>query len=710
MKSFKITLTLLLISTSLLRAEEGMWMPSILGKYTYKEMKKAGFKLSKKDIYDINNISLKDAILGLASSSNPTSFFGSASFISETGLVLTNHHLGMSYIQEYSTTENNFLKDGFLARSLHDELKANGLSLSRLVKIVDITKEITNGFEKLDGREQDKLLNERAKAIASRFDEGGKYTAKVKSYFSGNQYFIEVYEVFNQVKIVAIPPMDIAEFGGNQDNWQWPRQSAEFAVLRVYNELTNLPHKPVKHLNISTKGVKEGDFTMVYGFPGSTKLFLTSDAIDQLAKVSNYHAAKVRRAKIEIMEEAMNKSEALWLKYSDVHAKSSNHLLRWEAEMEGIENLGLVEQKKKFEKELAEKLKKKDRLAFDTTLAGIKQLVEKLEEYEKVNAYVMEAGIEGAELTSFIAMFDKLGALSTRYKHRVKQADLDKETRRLKHFAKKFFDNFDFETEKKILTELVKLYDQNLPDNYKTKAVKEGLAICNKNYTQYIDSVFSNSVFASQESISLFLDNFTKEDGPKLESDPAFQLCLGFYLVNRDKVYNQRAMLRNVYANYHKEYVRIISENADDKTFPDANRSLRISYGKVKGFTKDGKAYGHQTNLAGLLEKHNTGNRYYKLPEDFVRLVKESANPEKTAVCFINDTHTTGGNSGSAVLNAYGELIGLGFDRVNHGLVSDFQFHPSYSRNIAVDINYVIYILKNYMKSDELIKELSLGL
>ncbi|MFO7978497.1 MAG: S46 family peptidase, partial [Bacteroidales bacterium] len=340
-------------------------------------------------------------------------------------------------------------------------------------------------------------------------------------------------------------------------------------------------------------------------------------------------------------------------------------------------------------------------------LNAITMIVEHLDTLEQATAYIMEAGIQGAEITSFVAMFDRLGAMATRYSDRITQEELEVEANRLRHRTLNFFEEFDFTLEKEILTALVKLYDQNVTDHYKTKAVKDALEKYNHDHSAYIDAIFAQSIFGSQQNILHFLEHFTQQDGARLEQDPVFQLCLGFFLVNRDRVNPRRSELRKQYAEYHKEYVRIISQHADEKMFPDANRSLRLSFGTVKGFEYDGKEYLPHTNLQQVLEKHNTGDVYYQLPDDFVQLIRNTEDADQIPVCLINDSHTTGGSSGSPLLNARGELVGIGFDRVNHGLVSDFEYFPQYSRNISVDIRYVLFILEHYMEAGPLMQEIS---
>ena len=706
----KLHLTIILFFTGIffLHADEGMWMPSELDAVTLENMRKAGLMLPESELYHEDQPSIHDAVLGMGPTDNPVSFFGSAAFIGEGGLILTNHHLALRFIQQHSSADNNYIRDGFLAESKEDELQAEGLSVSRMVRIEDVTDVITAGFDTIPARQHNNVMNERGRELAEEHGEDGKYFVNIRSFFSGNQYFMEVYRVYNDVRLVAVPPMEIGKFGGNRDNWQWPRQSADFALLRVYHEELDMPVYPQKHLSVSAEGVDEGDFAMLFGFPGTTMQFLTSAAVRQMADVTHYHSINIRGEKVEIMEEAMAADEDIWVKYTDLHASASNHLLRWRGEREGIHNLGLVERKKEFERSFPEGLNEEDAASYRETLEAIKGIVAELDTLEMIQAHIMEAGIGGAEFTGFVALFDRLGAMATRYAEagRVEEGDLQREAFRIRGLTAEFFENHDLELEKQILAAMVRHYDNNIPDSYKTRAVRERLAEYD-DHEKYISDIFEESIFQSEESIYEFLDNFSVEDGERLEQDPVFQLNLGFYFVNRDLVFPERQQLRNQYGDYHKEYVRLISENSNNPVFPDANSSLRLSFGTARGYEINGEEYTHRTYLSEILDKHHSGIADYDLPEDFVSLLEQTENAETIPSCFINDSHTTGGSSGSPVLDAHGNLVGIGFDRSSHGVVSDFEYFPDYSRNIAVDINYVLFVLEEYMEADHLLEEIS---
>lgn len=717
MLRLKLLFICLVLSVASVKADEGMWIPALLKKYNIKDMKKAGFKLSAEDVYDINKICLKDAIVGLGSKSNPTTFTGSGSFISEKGLVLTNHHTVVSYLHKHSSEENNYLRDGFYAQNKEAELPAKGLTLSRLIRMEDVTDQLKEGTEKLSAQEASRLMNTRGKKLVKSVKTDATITANIKAYFGGSQLFLQVYEVYRDVRIVAMPPLKLGKFGGESDNWKWPRQSADFGILRVYgnsnNEslkysITNQPITPVNHLELSLKGYEEDDFAMVYGFPGGTKQYLTARAIQQVAEVKNYHGIKIRDAKMEVITNAMNSSEELWLKYSDYMAKTSNSLLRWKAESRGIEKLNLVKVKQEEEKEFTNWVNssKELKLKYADIIPGIASCVERLDTIEKLNVYVLEAGIKGSNFTSFAGTFDMLNAICSR--KNVNEKRLNKELRKLRVGVSNFFAEYDLETEKKFLKVMVKLYDENVGDSLKPNSIIEARKKYNGNFDKFIDEAFEQSIFASKDKLNDFLKYFTKEDAKKLDNDPVFKLCLSYFLINKDHVMRQRGNIRKEYGKYHNRYLQAIKEMREgEKMIADANRSLRVSYGNIKGINDNGVHYSYMSSLNDLVEKNEKNPKIYTAPKGYVQTCKDAINNRKKTIptCFISNCHTTGGNSGSAVLNAKGKLIGLNFDSAGNGLVGDYKFMPELTRQISVDIRYVRFVLENQLKAKALLEE-----
>lgn len=711
-----LSLSLLLISFCA-KADEGMWIPSLLQKYNIKDMKKAGFKLSADDIYNINKACLKDAIVGLSRSDRPITFSGSGSFISSTGLVLTNHHCVVSYLHKHSSEEKNYIRDGFYAQTKEEELPAKELTLARLVRMEDVTNQLRKGTENMNERERFNLVEARGKEIINSALMNTNYKANINAYFGGTQLFLEVYEIYQDVRIVAMPPLSLGKFGGETDNWVWPRQSADFAILRVYgnskNEslkysIANTPITPTNHLELSLQGYEENEFAMVLGFPASTKQFLTSRALKQIVEVNNYHGIKIRDAKMNVIKTAMNKSDELWLKYEDFMAKTSNDLLRWKAEVKGVEKLDLINLKQQEEVRFTEWLNSSEELKakYQNVIPGIKSCCNRLDTIEKLNMYVFEAGINGSNITPFVGKFDMLNAICSR--KNVNEDKLKKELRRLRVEASNFFNAFDIDTEKDFLKSLVKLYDQNVGDSLKPIEIVEARQKYKGDFNKYIDEAFENSIFSSKEKVNEYLKYFTQEDGKMLENDPIFNLCLSYYYINKDHVIGPRGKIRSEYGKYHNRYIQGVKEmNADEKLSPDANRSLRVSYGKVKGI-KDGELeFSYTSSLEDLIEKHMKQPRIYELPEGYAEICKNEIEASKKAMptCFISDCHTTGGSSGSAVLNAKGKLIGLNFDSAGYGLVSNYKYSSDYTRQISVDIRYVRFVLENQLGAKALLEE-----
>lgn len=709
-----IFLILLLMMTPA-RAEEGMWIPALLHKYTIQDMQKAGFKLTADDIYDINKASLKDAIVGLASSFNPTQFWGTGSFISSTGLVLTNHHCGVSYIQKHSTETHNYLRDGFYASSHDDELPAEGLCLSRLVRMEDVTKQLLDGTDTLDVADRNRMINLKAKKIMTEATAGTSFIGKVKSYFGGGQYFLEIYEVYKDVRLVAVPPMDLAKFGGEADNWTWPRQSADFCILRVYGDEQNhsgtydqahTPIMPLKTLSLSEKGYAANDFAMVLGFPGSTRQYLTSAALGQLLSITNYHSILIRDAKVNIINQAIREQPDLWLKYIDYLGKTSNSLLRWKAESEGIERFKLVEAKQEEERAFTDWVSaNKDRVnKYGDLLPTIEEFIRKLDTLELLNVYITEGGINGANITKFVAGFDRLYTLSRRKK--LTGEKLTKELADFRNQAAYFFNEHDLDVEKRMLKAFVGLMNQHLPEGWKPTPIEQANERYGGDMNHYIDEAFNTSLFSSREKVDRFLNNYTKDQAHQIEQDPLFKLCVSFFLVNRDVLIRQRNDLRRQYGNYHYQYVQAIHEMKSGQNLaPDANRSLRVSYGQIKGYSNEEQTFSYQTDLESVLQKNEINSEIYPLPNAFLQAAKSVKKRHQQPVCFISSAHTTGGNSGSPVLDKKGRLIGLVFDRASYGLISDFQYLPEVSRNIAVDIRYVLFVLEHQLNAQTLIAE-----
>ncbi|QZT37368.1 S46 family peptidase [Halosquirtibacter xylanolyticus] len=693
--------------------DEGMWIPAQLKSDVLQKMTSMGLHLSGEQIYRVGEKSLNDAIVGLGTKRNPLGFSATGSFIGDRGLVLTNHHCAVSYLQKHSSITKNYLKEGFYAKTPNEELPAEGLTLSRLVRMEDVTSRILSGCDTLSHNAIQKLIQKRGKEMVAQANENGRYRSVIKPYFSGAQYYLEVYQVYSDVRIVAMPPVSIGKFGGEKDNWNWPRNSADFCILRVYGEnenssqnysVNNQPIVSPNYIHLSEGGVDEGDFTMVYGFPANTKKFLTAKAIDQLVHITNHHAVAIRKAKVSVLEKKMAEKSTTWLKYQSYYSQMSNKLLRWQGEIYGIDQYDLVAMKRDFEDRYEKWVNASEirKSKYGKVLPSIRYYCGQLDSLEKVNTYVMEAGIGSANLISFVAKFDMLNAICSRKS--VNQKRLDKELVRLKKIVADFYDSYELEVEKELLSSSLILFSQNVGVDNKPLSLVKAEAEYKGQINKYVKHLMKKSLFTNEKKINNFIKHYQKEDVEKLQKDPLFDLSINFYLLNRDKVYGQRVKIRRKYGKYHRLYVQSIKEMFQNKPLaPDANRSLRIAFGKVKGYNLHHVAYDYKSTIRTLFDKYKSDSLNYSLPDTFVENI--SSNDYDIPTCFITDVHTTGGNSGSPVLNSNGELVGLNFDRVKTGVVSDYQYLPELSRQISVDVRYIRYVLKSYLNAEPLLEE-----
>ena len=694
-------------------ADEGMWIPMLLKKYNIEDMQKAGFKLTAEDIYSINQASLKDAVVGLGYEDRPFSHFCTGEIVSDQGLVITNHHCSYGMIQAHSTLEHNYLRDGFWASSLKEELINPGITASILVRMEDVTERIMKAVEGVaDEASRAEKIKEECERIEAAAVEGTNLKANIKPYFNGNQYFMCVFKIFRDVRLVGAPNSAIGKFGGDTDNWVWPRHTGDFSVLRIYagkdNEPANYspdnqPYKPSTFFKISTKGLKEGDFTMVFGYPGTTKEYLTSYAVEQIQDIENPHKIAIRTAKLNIINAAMESDELLRIKYAAKAASVANSWKKWQGEIKGLKRFNTVEKKQQEEQAFRQWAAGKP--AYAHLLDQYKSLYDKRKDLILAQAYLTEAGKQGAEIVMWSAkVYNTLGS-----KEFINNPEQIRE--RIKAAAKEFYKDYDPATDCKILVEMLKLYNENLPAAWIPAEVQA--AIAKKGVEAYAASLFKNSVFASEEAFNAFIDKVDGKSCRKLEKDPAYYLYHSIDLFYADNIYPELSRIENEVKVLDKTWLAAQMEMHPDKHFyADANSTLRVAYGKVQGYVPcDAVYYKHFTTLAGIMEKDNPEIYDYDVPQrlreiyekkDFGRYTQDGEVP----VCFIATNHTTGGNSGSPVLNAEGHLIGINFDRAWDGVMSDIQYNPEICRNISVDIRYVLFIIDKLAGASHLIDEM----
>jgi len=519
MRRTLLLLLVALLSLTTVKADEGMWLPQLLKKYNIEEMRKAGFKLTAEDIYSVNQACLKDAVVGLGREGSPFHHFCTGELISDKGLMVTNHHCGFGAIQQHSSLEHNYLKDGFWAMSMDEELANPGITASFLVRIEDVTKQVL----KIKSKYKDaKKIKKKINKIIKKAVKGTNYKASIKSYFAGNQYFMSVYKIYKDVRLVGAPPSAIGKFGGDTDNWTWPRHTGDFSMFRIYADSNNEPAsyskdnqplKPKKSFKISLKGVKANDFTMVFGYPGTTKEYLTSHAIKQVVEIENPEKIEIRTKKLNIINKAMNSSELLRIKYAAKAAGVANSWKRWIGEIKGLNRFNTIEEKQQLENKFAIWAKGDEKRVekYGNVIPQMAKLYAEKEKYAYAYSYAVEAGLRGAEMISFARKIN--AGLSAK-----KNADNTKAIA----YAKAFFKDFDLDTDKEIFTSLISLYIKKSSDDFLPEELK---ALRGTDIKAFADKIYADSKFTTLESTVSFIENYNKEKQAELENDPIVKIA-----------------------------------------------------------------------------------------------------------------------------------------------------------------------------------------
>ena len=690
-----------------------MWIPVLIEKYNIRIMQENGFKLTAEDIYSINKASMKDAVV----------LFGggcTGEFISDKGLILTNHHCGFGSIQNHSTLEHDYLSDGFWASTNEEELSNPGLSVTIMKYMEDVTGKVLEGVtDDMDAEKREALINANITAINAEAVKGTHYNSMVVPFFLGNQYFLIVNEVFRDVRLVGAPPSAIGKFGGDTDNWVWPRHTGDFSLFRVYADSTNkpaaysadnVPYRPVYHFPVSLAGVKEGDFTMVFGYPARTQEYAPSNQIKMLKDIIYPKQIEIRGTKISIMEQEMAKDQLKRIKYSGKSFGLSNGWKKWQGEIQSLDKIKGVETKETFEKGFSEWV------AGDAArTARYGKLFEQYDEIYKtystlylVNNYTAEVfynnGVEPAELANSFRNAVNMAA--------VKNPDIEKELARLKNVAADFFKDYDDAVAKRLFVAVMDLYARNISPEWQSQAYKELYASCKGDFNSVTDKLFARSIFTDEKKVLALLAKF---DANKVRKDPFYILAASASDLLDKKVRPDLSALNARLAVLNRTYMAGQMEQGSDKVFyPDANFTLRLSYGRIMGYeSRDAVYYKHFTTLTGVMEKDNPEIYDYDVPDKLRELYQKKdfgryAVNGDVPVCFIANNHTTGGNSGSPVLNADGQLVGINFDRAWEGVASDMMFNPLQSRNISLDIRYVLFIIEKFAGADYLIQEMTL--
>jgi hypothetical protein len=705
-----LLLITLLLNVRFASADEGMWIPLLIEKYNIEDMQEKGFRLSAEDIYSINQDCLTDAIV----------IFGrgcTGELVSNQGLILTNHHCGYGAIQQHSSIEHDYLTDGFWAMSQEEELPNPGLTATFLKRIEDVTDEALEGVtEDMTEEERKEKIRENSKKIQARAEEDNHYNASVRSFYYGNQYFLFVYEVYKDVRLVGAPPSAIGKFGGDTDNWMWPRHTGDFSVFRIYADANNqpadyssdnVPYKPKKHLPISIKGINEGDFTMVLGYPGSTYQYVTSDEIKWIKNISNPNKIELRDIRLDVMNKYMNNNDTIRIKYASKNAGVSNSWKRWKGEIIGLERLNAVEKKMDLEYRFR-KWAESGHDEYIGLLEDFSNVYSELEKYEIAYDYYREA-ILALEIVRFASRFDYLMELIEK---EADKEDIKTELEYLQQQMDGFYKDYVQKIDQEIFYQLLPLYYSNVSVEFHPDLSELNFS---GDYEKFAENLYQNSVFDNPKELNeiLSIDHIDKLGD--LKEDAIYEFYQLFNHVYQSEIKPKRDSLNYITQTLYRTYMKGLMEMQDDKIlFPDANFTMRVSYGDIHGsYPRDGIKYQYYTTLDGVMEKDNPEIYDYDVPErlkeiyrkkDFGKYEVDGSVP----VCFLATNHTTGGNSGSPVLDAEGNLIGLNFDRVWEGIMSDMIFDPKQSRNISVDIRYVLFLIDKYAGATHLIDEMTI--
>ncbi len=693
MKYIKILLLLFVIQ---IQAQQGgMWIPSLLKGMNESEMKNLGMKITAEQIYSVNKSSLKDAV---------PQFDGgcTAEVISDKGLILTNHHCGFDAIQNHSTVEHDYLRDGFWAYKMEDELLNKDMVVMFVVRIEDVTTKVLEGVSSLSSEaEKQKKIQDNIGALSNSLPKESWQENKIRTFYDGNQYILFVTETFKDIRLVGAPPSSIGKFGSDTDNWVWPRHTGDFSLFRIYADKNNRPAP------YSISGIKENDFTMVMGYPGRTQEYLPSVAVEQIVNDLNPAKIEIRDAALKVQDRFMRKNQAIKIQYASKYASVANYWKKWIGETKGLKKSNAVGVKQKFERDFQEKVNKAGKQAeYGSLLSEFGKNYADIKEYALARDYFSEIALRNSEILSVGYKLYQLEQLLTT---KGEQAFNDRK-KNLSDGIGDFYKDYNVEVDATIFEQLIGLYATKSPKQFVPNS------LTNIDATQLTKDVYSSTKLTSLASFRELLDGDSKTVIERINNDKGYQVIKAMadsYVKNVAPKYDE-LNLKNIalQRTYMKAILELSPKSA--RIFPDANSTLRITYGKVKGYKpNDAVYYEPFTTLDGVMEKYVPGDYEFDVPQKLIDLYNSKDYGQygvkgKMPVCFIATNHTTGGNSGSPALDASGNLIGLNFDRVWEGTMSDIYYSPEICRNIMVDTRYILFIIDKFAGAKNLINELKI--
>lgn len=696
------------------KADEGMWLPSLISQRIV-DMQEKGFRLDAEDIYSINQASLKDAVV----------LFGrgcTGELISPEGLLLTNHHCGYGQIQQHSSVEHDYLRDGFWAMSREEELPNKGLTVSFLERMDDVTEIILKGYDsKMTEAERADLIKANSEELINEVTkEGNGLRATVEALYYGNQYFLFLYREYSDIRLVGAPPSSIGKFGGDTDNWMWPRHTGDFSIFRIYADKDNnpapyskdnVPYQPKKYFKISTKGVQEGDFTFIYGFPGRTQEYIHSEGVRYIEETGDPHKIHLRTLRLDIMKKHMDQSQKVRIQYSSKSASVANAWKKWQGEVKGIRKMKTVQTKKEYEAAFD---KWAEGTEYEGVIGKLDDIYKELEPYAFATDYFNETAytIELAKYAMSLARLYKKSDDQNITFDKAKAAEL----------TEAFYKDYYLPIDKESFIAVMNEYDRNVPAEFKPEFFTSQMEKYGS-VQMWAEDIFTSSSLVTKEGAYALIDMEPSKGRELIQNDPAAIFCNEFLKWYRDDLQPHTTRLNRELQLAYRDYMRGQMAYAEategqagrESFYPDANLTLRVAYGHIKGYTPaDGVYYKPSSTIKGIMEKDNPDIFDYNIPQrlrdiyaarDFGPWTDASG---EVPVCFIATNHTTGGNSGSPVINADGNLIGLNFDRVWEGTMSDIVFDPEICRNIALDIRYVLFTIDKVAGAGHLIDEMTL--
>lgn len=714
MRKITLALALLLLGNTLkLSANEGMWLPMFVQRLNYADMQKVGLKLTAEEIYSVNHSSLKDAIVMLSGGSC------TAEVISKEGLLLTNHHCAFGSIQENSTVEHDYLTDGFWAMDKSQELRTKQTA-SFLVRMEDVTDKVNEALaEAKTEDDRDAIIAKMSKEIVGEATAETHYDAKVKSFFGGNEFYLFVYETFTDVRLVGAPPSAIGKFGGDTDNWMWPRQTGDFSMLRVYMapdgtpaeySEENIPYVPKHHLPISMSGVNEDDFAMIMGYPGSTDRYLTSYGVEMAINIDQPARVKIRGKKLELYKEDMDASDEVRIKYASKYARVSNYWKYFIGQTEQLKKNHIYEKKKAEEEAFQAWADGTDNQNYVMALESIKEAYVIKSKYQLARTYLGEA-IFGSELLSFSYGMSPLTTVLAN--DTMPEEQLQKIMASIKPEIEAHFKDYNQPTDVKVTEAMLRMYDEDLAEDLKSPWFNKMAAKYKGDYAKWSADLFKNSIFATEESSMEFIENPSLK---ALSKDPSIQLITDILNYYRGFVSEQTKEANDMLEKGNRDFIAGLRVMNPDKIYaPNANSTMRLTYGQVLPYDpRDAVHYNYFTTLKGVMEKEDPSNPEFVVPEKLNVLYEEKdygqyADKDGTLhVCFLTNNDITGGNSGSPVINANGELIGTAFDGNWEAMSGDIFFETEIQRTIVCDIRYVLFIVDKYAGATNLIEEMTL--